>query len=44
MPAQINCILEFCVHWQLAVRTAFKVIMAAFEMSLGECDSMQSKH
>ncbi|KAK2544270.1 Cfap54 [Columba livia] len=38
VPAQINCILEFCVHWQLAVRTAFKVVMAAFEMSLGECD------
>lgn len=32
--AQINYISVFFVHWPLAVKTAFKFIMAAFEMSV----------
>lgn len=37
MHAQSSYFLEFFVHWQLAVRTAFKFIMAAFEMSVSDC-------
>lgn len=36
MHAQINYILKGFVHWQLAVGTAFKYIMVAFEMSVGD--------
>lgn len=35
--AHSNYFLEVFVRWQLAVRTAFKFIMAAFEMSVADC-------